>query len=156
MAERGGARRSRTQHERRREEIDKIAARLFAEKGYHATSIRDLSDATGLKRGALYHYIDGKEDVLFRIHERFIEPLLEEARAIEAAGDPPSDTLRALARALLRDIGSYRDEVTVFLHEWRTIKKDGRWDRVREARREFESVVERTLRRGVAARSEER
>jgi AcrR family transcriptional regulator len=143
--------RSRERYEIRRQEIVDIAAHLFAQRGYHATSIDDLSTATGLQRGGLYHYIGSKEALLFMIHERFIEPLLEEARAIEDRGEPPDVTLRALGHALMHDIAAYRDQVTVFLHEWRTIhhKESERADAVMAARREFEDVIDRTLRRGI-------
>jgi AcrR family transcriptional regulator len=143
--------RPRTHHEARRQEIVDIAARLFAERGYHATSISDLADASGLHRGGLYHYIGSKENLLFDIHERFINPLLEEAHAIEARGLAPDETLRELARALMHDIATYHDQVTVFLHEWRTVaaRDDKRADEVRAARQEFEAVITRALRRGV-------
>jgi AcrR family transcriptional regulator len=144
--------RPREGYEARRQEIVDIAARLFADRGYHATSLDDLSAATGLQRGGLYHYIGSKERLLFMIHERFIEPLLAEAHAIEDRGDPPDVTLENLAGALMRDIATYRDQVTVFLHEWRTIhpKDRERAQAVMQARREFEAVIDRTLRRGGA------
>ena len=145
--------RPRDKHDGRRDEIVDIAAKLFAARGYHATSISDLTEATGLHRGGLYHYIESKENLLFLIHERFITPLLEEAHAIEARGEPPDVRLRALGHALMRDIATYHDQVTVFLHEWRSVatatKDAERAQRVREARRDFEAVIGRTLRAGV-------
>jgi TetR/AcrR family transcriptional regulator, cholesterol catabolism regulator len=144
--------RPRTNHDARRAEIVDIAAQLFAERGYHATSIGDLAEATGLQRGGLYHYIGSKENVLFDIHERFIEPLLEAAREIEARELPPDETVRALAAALVHDIADYRDQVTVALHEWRTIvasKDHERVAKVRRARGEFEAVVARAVQRGM-------
>jgi AcrR family transcriptional regulator len=145
--------RSRDGFEARRQEIVDTAARLFADRGYHATSLDDLSAATGLQRGGLYHYIGSKESLLFMIHERFIEPLLAAARVIEDRGEPPDVTLENLAGALMRDIAEYRDQVTVFLHEWRTMapKDHERAAAVRDARREFEAIIERTLSRGVEA-----
>lgn len=143
--------RPRTNHAVRQREIVDIAARLFAERGYHATSINDLAQAAGLQRGGLYHYIGSKENVLFAIHERFIEPLLHQARAIEARDEAPEQALRSLAHALMHDIAEYRDQVTVFLHEWRTVTAsddDERVIRVRRARSEFEDVIARTLHRG--------
>jgi len=144
--------RARTRYEARRQEIVDIAARVFAERGYHATSIDHLVEATGLQRGGLYHYIGTKEELLFQIHERFIDPLLTSAREIESRGDPPADTLRALARALMGDIATYHDQVTVFLHEWKTLgtSKDGeRVKKVMAARKQFEDVIDRALKRGI-------
>jgi len=138
-----------TRHEQRKSEIADIAAALFAANGYHATSIQDLSDATGLQRGALYHYIDSKKDLLYRIHERFIDPLLAQAREIDARDVPADEAIRSLAHVLLETIHTYRDQVTVFLHEWKTITDDDSWATVRASRREFENIFERVLRRGV-------
>jgi AcrR family transcriptional regulator len=139
----------RGRRENRKEQIADTAARLFADKGFHATTIQDLVEATGLQRGALYHYIDAKKDLLFQIHKRFIDPLLEEAHAIEATSQPPEATLRALADALMGTIERYRNEVTVFLREWPTIRDDPMWASVRDARREFEAVINRAIERGV-------
>jgi AcrR family transcriptional regulator len=136
----------------RRYEIVDIAAGLFARHGYHATSLDDLCEATALKRGGLYHYIGSKEELLYLIHERFIEPLLAAAHEVESRGASPDATLRGLAHVLMGVIAEYNDQVTVFLHEWRSVvdKDSERAERVRQARRDFESVIERTLERGMA------
>jgi AcrR family transcriptional regulator len=131
-------------------EIADVAARLFAERGYHATSIQDLSDATGLQRGALYHYIEKKRDLLYSIHERFIDPLLAEAREIEARQEPPDVAIMELAHALMNVISTYHDQVTVFLHEWNTIADEPEWKEVRKSRREFEAIIQRVVERGVS------
>jgi TetR/AcrR family transcriptional regulator, cholesterol catabolism regulator len=140
--------RSAERYQRRREEVVDIAARVFAERGYHATSIDDLSEATGLQRGGLYHYIGGKQELLIRIHERFIEPLLENAREIARRKESPEVELRLLAQALIQDIADYRDQVTVFLHEWRIIEDAAEWKDIRKARKEFEGIIASCLRRG--------
>src|SRR5690349_9716553 len=137
----GGAN-SAAKYDARRQELVDIAAHVFARKGYHATSIDDLVEATGLKRGGLYHYIAGKEDLLIAAHERFIAPLLENARAIAAEGLPAQEALRRLAHALMHDIAVYQDQVTVFLHEWRAIEHRPEWEHVRDARREFEQIIQ--------------
>lgn len=135
--------------EKRRAEIVDIAAEIFAERGFHATTVDDLVEATGLQRGGLYHYMESKEDLLIRIHERFIEPLLADAREVASADDPPDVSLRKLGRVLMRDIAGYLPQVTVFLHEWRIIEQHDRWRSIRESRREFEGVISGTLQRGV-------
>lgn len=147
--------RSRRQYETRRQEIVDLAAHAFAEQGYHGTSIDDLVQATGLQRGGLYHYIGSKEELLFQIHERFIEPLLEQAREIESRMEPPSEALYQLALALMRDIARYRDQVTVFLREWNTLRRSAdatRVAKVLQSRHQFEDVIDRTIRRGIETR----
>jgi AcrR family transcriptional regulator len=133
--------------QRQREVID-TAAEVFAAQGYHATTIDDLVEACQLKRGGLYHYIGGKKDVLLSIHRRFLEPLLEEARGILEAGASPDVRLRELAHALMRTIDTYNAQVTVFLHEWRAIETEPGWEEIRTGRREFEAIIDRTLRDG--------
>src|SRR3954471_6638965 len=128
---------SAAKYDARDQELVDIAARVFARQGYHATSIDDLVEATGLKRGGLYHYISSKEDLLIAAHERFIEPLLANARAIAAEDLSAEEALRRLAHALMHDITVYQDQVTVFLHEWRAIENRPEWQHVREARHEF-------------------
>src|ERR1700741_4863099 len=51
----------------RREELTRVAARLFAERGYQGTSLADLAEALGLQKPALYHPIDSKEDLLWEV-----------------------------------------------------------------------------------------
>ncbi len=70
----------RERYDRRQREVVDTAARLFAERGYHATSIADLIEATGLASGGLYHYIGSKEQLLLRICDQLMDPLLDEAR----------------------------------------------------------------------------
>ena len=135
-------------YERRRENVLTAAAAVFARRGYQATTIDDLVIATGLTRGGLYHYIESKDDLLFAIHERFIEPLLAETRRIEADDIEPAEVLRHISRALMRDIVTYHDHGLVFLREWRAMRDEPRWKRVADSRREFERVILRTLERG--------
>lgn len=152
--------RTRERYEGRRQEVADIAARVFAERGYDATSIDDLVAATGLQRGGLYHYMGGKKELLIRIHGRFIEPLLAEAREICATDTPPDVALRLLARALMENIDRYRDQVTVFFNEWRMIEHDPEWTEIRASRKEFAdmiaSVLERGADQGVFAISDQR
>ena len=143
--------RSRARFEKRKQEIVDIAAELFAQRGYHATTVDDLTAATGLQRGGLYHYIGSKEALLFGIHERFIVPLLEAAREIERQEPDPEQRVRALAHALMRDIAEYQPQVTVFLQEWRIIRSvdSPRAQELLDARRAFEAVVDRALTDGI-------
>lgn len=140
--------RSRQRYAQRRTEVVDRAARVFAARGFHGTSIEDLVDATGLQRGGLYHYMDGKLDLLIAIHERFIDPLLANAREVSERDEPADVQLRELARVLMGDIADYHDQVTVFLHEWRAIESDPAWKDIRRARREFEQIVSDVLERG--------
>jgi AcrR family transcriptional regulator len=145
----GGRFASNGRFEERRGELVATAAKLFAERGYHATSMADLTEAAGLQRGGVYHYIDTKSDLLFLIHEEVIKPLAEELREIEKRKEPPAEALRALAQAFVGSIAGRNEEVRVFLHEWKAIQDRPEWKQVRAGRRELERIVERVLQSGV-------
>ena len=60
-------------YDRRQREVVSIAAALFARRGFQATTMDELSDATGLRSGGLYHYIGSKQRLLFQIFQALME-----------------------------------------------------------------------------------
>jgi AcrR family transcriptional regulator len=132
----------------RRNSIVDTSARLFAARGYHATGLSELCEAVGLGRGALYHYIDSKENLLALIHDRVMVEVLDRGRSISARDLPPSDKLRVLGRDLVEIITSYPDHVWVFLHEYRVLTGE-RATHFRASRREYEQIVASILQEGL-------
>jgi TetR/AcrR family transcriptional regulator, cholesterol catabolism regulator len=137
----------RRRYDRRQERVIQVAAELFAERGYDATSMNDLSDATGLAAGGLYHYIGSKKQLLFRICDELMEPLLEEARAIVATDVAAEEQLRELLRAWLEHIARHRHHMMVFQQERHLIERDPQWRTVRRQRKDFELIVDDLLER---------
>jgi TetR/AcrR family transcriptional regulator, cholesterol catabolism regulator len=136
--------------ESRRESIIDTSARLFARQGYHATGIMELCTANDLGKGALYHYIVSKEELLAAIHDRVMDEVMVGAtRAVEAGGSP-TQQLVLLGSELLDVIHRYPDHVWVFLHEFPALT-GARAERFRSRRREYEACVERVLRAGIAS-----
>jgi AcrR family transcriptional regulator len=132
----------------RRETIIDTSAPLFASRGYHATGITELCEANDLGKGALYHYIGSKEELLAAIHDRVMdEVMLGADRVAEAGGSPPSQ-LAMLGDELLDVIHRYPDHVWVFLHEFPALTGE-RAEQFRERRRKYEQRVEAVLRAGV-------
>lgn len=74
-------------------QIYDVAATLICEKGFDATSVSDIADALNLTKAGLYHYIDGKKDLLYQIMTFALETLVEEV--IKPARNEP-DALRRL------------------------------------------------------------
>jgi TetR/AcrR family transcriptional regulator, cholesterol catabolism regulator len=73
---------------RRRVEVLDVAALVFSQKGYEATSIQDVADAMGILKGSLYYYITSKEDLLFEIIQGVHEEALKNLdRTAEVEGD---------------------------------------------------------------------
>ena len=137
----------RRRYNRRQERVIAVAAELFAESGYDATSMTDLSDATGLAAGGLYHYIGSKKQLLFRICDELMEPLLEEARAIVETDLPAEEQLRSVLRAWVEHIARHRHHMMVFQQERHLIERDPQWRTVRRLRKEFELILADVLER---------
>ena len=140
----------RARYDARRREVVATAARLFAERGYDGTSMAELTEATGLAAGGLYHYIEGKDGLLIAICDELLEPLLERAREIVAAEAPPVGQLRELVGAWVAHVVEHRDHMLVFTQERQAIESEDRWRRVRSQRRAFEQILDEVLARGEA------
>jgi AcrR family transcriptional regulator len=140
----------RARYEGRRRELIDAAAEIFAERGYNETSIADLSAATGLAAGGIYHYIGSKERLLVAICDELLEPLLDRAREIVAADDTPSRQLRELLRAWLAHIEAHLPHMLVFAQERHVIEREPQWREVRRQRKQFEQLLDDLLARGEA------
>jgi TetR/AcrR family transcriptional regulator, cholesterol catabolism regulator len=140
----------RARYDARRREVVATAAKVFAERGYDGTSMSELTAATGLAAGGLYHYIEGKDDLLIAICDELLEPLLEQAREIVAAGATPIEQLRELVGAWVAHVVEHRDHMLVFTQERQAIEGEARWRRVRSQRKAFEKILDEVLARGEA------
>ncbi len=134
--------------ELRRQAIVDTSARVFARQGYHATGIMELCAANDLGKGALYHYIGSKEELLVAIHDRVMDEVMIGADRVTAAGGSPTAQLAMLGDELLDVIHRYPDHVWVFLHEFPALTGP-RAAQFRVRRRAYENRVEAVLRAGV-------
>ena len=132
----------------RRAQIAAAAARLFAEKGYAETSMRDIAAAVGMGLGAMYYHIESKEDLLAQIHEEYVGSIVVELERICARDMPAVDALYAAGELMMRHLHTYRDHMVAFFTEQRRIQGD-RFAAVAARRRDFERLLEGLLRRGV-------
>jgi len=82
--------------QRRRHEIVDASAKVFAERGYHATSTTELCEENGIGKGALYYYIGSKEELLAAIHDRVMDEVMLGAERAELAGGSPPGRLAVL------------------------------------------------------------
>jgi AcrR family transcriptional regulator len=132
----------------RRAAIVDTSAHVFAKRGYHATGIVELCEVNGLGKGAFYHYIGSKEELLAAIHDRVMDEVLLGADRVAETGGSPSTQLAMLGDELLDVIYRYPDHVWVFLHEFPALT-DERAEQFRVRRREYERRVEVVLRAGI-------
>jgi len=132
----------------RRAEIIDVSAPVFAQRGYHATGITELCAANGLGKGALYHYIGSKEELLAGIHDRVMDEVMAGADRVADTGGTASEQLTMLGDELLDVIHRYPDHVWVFLHEFPALTGE-RAEQFRVRRREYERRVEAVLQAGI-------
>jgi len=131
----------------RRAELTRIAARLFAERGYQGTSLADLAEQLGVQKPSLYHHIASKEDLLWEVAwegaEAFHTAL--DAVPLEVAA---AERIRLALRAHLAVVGGQVDIATVFVREWRYLEGERRTRFVAERRR-YEERIRDLFRDGV-------
>lgn len=135
----------RERYDRRQAEVVTAAARVFAEHGYDQTSVQELSEGIGLAAGGLYHYFGGKEQLLIRICDQLMDPLLGDARRLAAGDGDAAERLRAVVRLWVAHAIEHRDHMLVFQQERHVIDHGDQWAEVRRTRKAFERVVEKLL-----------
>lgn len=141
-------------HERhrsaRRDDILAQAGRMFRERGYHATSMRDLAKALDLRGSSLYSHVASKEDLLWEIVTDAAAAFAAAVDAVPASLDPPA-RLAAMIRAHLAVVAAERPTATVFFQDWLHLGPERR-ARVVAARddyqRRFIDVIEDGVRSG--------
>jgi len=133
------------------EQIFAEAVRIFREKGYHATSMRNIADAVGLQKASLYHYIPSKEALLFKIFERSSGALTQQLEAISASRDSPPDKLRRAIESHLIALCDQLDIYTVYLSERRALT-DRYHAKVRAEGEKHARLIEQILQEGIARR----
>lgn len=131
---------------KRREEVVQAAAELFYERGYDATTTRDVTDRLGLLKGSLYYYIDSKEDLLFAAMQSALEGGLFNLKEAVEGGGSALDKLRRVIENHVVFLTQNLLRTTLVLHEARSLG---------ESRREAVMAEEDAYRRGVRELIEE-
>lgn len=116
--------------------ILRTAAAIFAEKGYHQASIRDISRATGVSLSGLYYYFRSKEELLFRIQDHCFGTVLEKLEALLAGEQDPRRRLELLVENHLEFFASNMKEMKVLSHEAESLTGKFR-ERVNERKRGY-------------------
>lgn len=93
------------------------AVRLFAAKGFDGTSVQEIVEAAAVTKGALYHYFESKNDLLYEIYHTLLSRQLNDLERIVGQGLTPAETLRALIAELVESTAGYIDETKVWVRE---------------------------------------
>lgn len=115
-------RRPRKTTEGKRDHLLARAAALFAEKGYEATSLRDMSQAAGVSLAGLYHYFSSKEDLLYQVQFRTFASLLEAQEAVAAEPGTAEERFRRLVIGHLGFFTRHPNELKACTYELESLK----------------------------------
>ena len=129
----------------RREQILTIAGHLFSQRGYHATSMRELAKHLNLQGGSLYAHITSKEELLLEVVRQAAERFLKVLEGLK--GDPVAK-LKGLVRGHLEVIAQELPRATVFFHEWKHLSPP-LLEEAKALRRRYEEGVQRVIAEGV-------
>ncbi|HET6979718.1 MAG TPA: TetR/AcrR family transcriptional regulator [Pyrinomonadaceae bacterium] len=113
-----------TRYDQKLEFILRTAARIFAEKNYHSTSMRDISRATNVSLAGLYHYCKSKEELLFLIQDNCFGRVLER---LEQRLDGVTDPIAKLGIFIENHLSFFAanmSEMKVLSHEAESLRGD--------------------------------
>lgn len=130
------------------ERIIEVATRLFGERSYPSTSMRDISEAVGILPGSLYTHISSKEVLLLQIVETGIDKYLEAVTPIATSSAPADARMQAAVKAAVAVATENIEQTVVSTHQWKYLNEANR-ARVMEKRIAYEKLFTRIVDDGI-------
>nr|WP_285757304.1 TetR/AcrR family transcriptional regulator [Nocardiopsis ansamitocini] len=124
----------------RRDSLVRLAAELFARKGFQATTVREIADKAGILSGSLYHHFDSKESIVDEILSSYLEELLRDYRAAIAAGGTSRELLARLITVAYASIEPHRAAITVVQNDWQYLRQFPRFAYLDRSEKEIEEL----------------
>jgi AcrR family transcriptional regulator len=109
--------------EERHDQIFQAASKLIQKKGYHMTTLRDVSRETGIGLGNLYDYIGGKEDILYLIQAKTAQMINEDLNRMKRGVTNPVQRLKQIIETELDTMDKYQDLVMCIYQESHALNK---------------------------------
>jgi AcrR family transcriptional regulator len=132
------------------DDVTHAAVELFASQGYANTSVQQIVEAAGVTKGAMYHYFESKDDLLFAIYERMLSLQKSHLDAIIAGGGAAEEVLRAVCVDVVETSIEFLPEGTVFFRSQHMLTRP-RQQEVTRRRREYHDEFAGLIRRGQEA-----
>ena len=124
------------------------AADLFAQKGFRATTVREIADAAGILSGSLYHHFDSKESIGDEILLSFINDVLADYRAAAASAASPRDVIEQIVRSTSQTLSRHRAALAMLQNDWSYFSTQDRFGYLRKALGEIERTWVTQLEQG--------
>jgi AcrR family transcriptional regulator len=122
----------------RRARLLDAAAKLFSERGFHATSMRDIAKAVGMLSGSIYYHFESKEEMLLAVYEEGVRGVADRVERAVSDQKEPWARLEAACAAHLSGLIAHRDYARVMI-QTSPDEAGSAGRRIRELRRDYES-----------------
>ncbi len=138
--------------QKRREQIVLAAIKLFAQQGFHKTTLKELANEAGISQANIYEYVTNKEDIFFLIHE-FIDGLAENDldKSIKGIKDP-IEKLRRMIRSEFNIMHQWADAILIIYRETHVLDKPFLYKLLEKERQhvsKYESVLKECIKKGL-------
>jgi len=133
---------------RRAAEILAAAAKVFAQRGYHGASTRDIADVLGIRQASIYYYFESKEAALEAVCADGVEDYVTRARSVLQSSASASDKVARLVIHHLSPVVERQDFTLVFLGERRFLPDPAR-KRIRAIEHRYERIIQQVIEQGV-------
>jgi TetR/AcrR family transcriptional regulator, cholesterol catabolism regulator len=140
-----------TVRSQRRADMVRLAGDLFAQKGFRATTVREIADAAGILSGSLYHHFDSKESIGDEILSGFLNEVLADYRGAVANSADAAEAIERIVRSSSRTLARHRAALTMLQNDWNYFSTQPRFGYLRKDLREIEQIWITQLERGKAA-----
>ncbi|MFG1690024.1 TetR/AcrR family transcriptional regulator [Nonomuraea sp. NPDC049269] len=135
----------------RRDHLVKLAAELFARKGFQATTVREIADEAGILSGSLYHHFDSKETIVDEVLSTFLDDLVARYRTAIGSGADPRSILSEMVRIGFGTLEPHRAAITVMQNDWNYLRQFERFNYLVKAEDEVEQIWVAQIKAGQAA-----
>jgi TetR/AcrR family transcriptional regulator, cholesterol catabolism regulator len=135
----------------RRDHLVKLAAELFARKGFQATTVREIALEAGILSGSLYHHFDSKETIVDEVLSTFLDDLIARYRSALDSGGDPRTVLSEMVRIGFGTLEPHRAAITVMQNDWNYLRQFERFNYLVKAEDEVEQMWVGQIKAGQAA-----
>ena len=131
-----------------REKILEAAARIFSQKGFHATSMQDIASAVNLQKASLYHHVSSKQEILLALSNMALDMVTEKLGEVSDLTLPSDEKLRIAIIAYLQTLADHRGLSAIFIFEHRFLEPELRARHI-PRRDRFEQLWRGLIQQGV-------
>ncbi len=133
----------------RKQKIVDTAADLFHKQGYRATTIDNIANQLGVTKGAVYNYVNCKEEILFIIYKNVLQRAFEDINRIRTTDLPPDEKLRMIIKNQINIIINNLSLMFVFFTEETQLPKEY-YQIVRAKKKEYDQIIQKIIEEGIS------